>query len=226
MINSELRILIENSINGALYDIASVVHYILHDNYVSARLKNKLWFKFDGLKWKQIEEGPYYELSTTIIIMYEQFLNELLEKESQLKSELTEGVLSSEEASIELVLKALQNDMLKLGLIIDKLKNVNFKEALCKECLYMFYDPDFISRLDKDEHLICFKNTIYDMKDRVHRNGQHSDMISIYIDMHFVDPITEEDNSKQHALIDNFINFRKLLLKKRKPRHVYTLSSF
>jgi hypothetical protein len=226
MINPDLRLLIENSINGALYDIASVVHNILRNRYVSARLKNKLWFKFDGLKWKQIEEGPYYELSIAILRIYEEFLNELLEKDNCLKYELAEGVINSEENSIELVLKNVQNDISKVNIIIDKLKNVNFKEALCKECLYMFYDPDFMARLDKDEHVICFKDTIYNMRNKTHRNGEPSDMISIYIDMEFIDPKTEEDHSKLNDLIDNFTSFRKLLLKKRKPRHVYTLPNF
>jgi hypothetical protein len=69
--DSTLKSLLEISINGALFDIANVIYYIFKDEYVSARLKNKLWFKFDGNKWKQIEEGPYYELSTTIITHYE-----------------------------------------------------------------------------------------------------------------------------------------------------------
>ena len=40
----DFKSLLETSINGALLDIANVIHYIFKDDYVSARLKNKLWF--------------------------------------------------------------------------------------------------------------------------------------------------------------------------------------
>lgn len=225
MIGSELKGLLEQSINGTSYDIAQVVYFVLKDDYVSARLKNKLWFKFDGNKWCQIEEGPYYELSTTIVNYYESFLKELLVNESEYKQNKTDDNFNTEDKNIEEQLKFIQNDVIKTNNIIDKLKNVNFKESLCKECLYLFYDRDFISNLDKQEHLVAFKESVYDMKTKQLRNGTKTDMISIYIDSAY-DDVIQNDEVDYNELVKNFTQFRKNMLKKRHPKNVYTLSYF
>lgn len=226
MEDAQLKCLLEISVNGALYDIANVIHYLFKDEYVSARLKNKLWFKYDGCKWKQIEEGPYYELSTTIISHYENFLKELLVKETTFQTELSCENFENEIETIQKKLKTVQNDISKTNMIIDKLKNVNFKEAICKECLYLFYDPEFISKLDTKEHLIGFKNAVYDLRSNLVKTPEKADMISIYIDSEFKDPNTDEDKEYINDVINKFMTFRKNLLKKRHPKNVYTLANF
>ena len=225
MSDIELNVLIERSINGTLYDIAQVVFHLLKDDYVSARLKNKLWFKFDGTKWCQIEEGPYYELSTNIVSRYELYLKDLLLTEINLKNSKSGDNLETEDKSLDEQLKLVQCEITKTNGIIDKLKNVNFKESLCKECLYLFYNRDFISDLDKNDHLIVFKESVYDMKQKMVRSGEKSDMVSIYIDAIYDEVILNEEVDYDE-LVSNFIQFRKNLLKKRHPKNVYTLSYF
>ena len=225
MSDIELKVLIERSINGTLYDIAQVVFHLLKDDYVSARLKNKLWFKFDGTKWCQIEEGPYYELSTNIVSRYELYLKDLLLTEIELKNSKSGDNLETEDKSLDEQLKLVQCEITKTNGIIDKLKNVNFKESLCKECLYLFYNRDFISDLDKNDHLIVFKESVYDMKQKMVRSGEKSDMVSIYIDAIYDEVILNEEVDYDE-LVSNFIQFRKNLLKKRHPKNVYTLSYF
>ena len=225
MTDIELKLLIERSINGTLYDIAQVVFHLLKDDYVSARLKNKLWFKFDGTKWCQIEEGPYYELSTNIVSRYEVFLKDLLLTEIELKNRKSADNLETEDKSLDEQLKLVQGEITKTNGIIDKLKTVNFKESLCKECLYLFYNRDFIYDLDKNDHLIVFKESVYDMKQKMVRSGEKADMVSIYIDAVYDEVISNEEVDYDE-LVNNFIHFRKNLLKKRHPKNVYTLSYF
>ena len=71
---------IYSSLDGSIYDIAQVVHFLYKDFYKVARLKSKLWYIYDGLKWKQSELGPYYELSTNVVSLYQQFVMEEKEK--------------------------------------------------------------------------------------------------------------------------------------------------
>lgn len=212
--------LIEVSINGNLYDIGQVVHYILCGDYVCARLKGRLWFRFDGNKWCQIEEGPYYELSTTIVNTYESFLKELLVKEVNHQVDKTMFTTQEETNAIDATIKLVQSSITKCNAIIDKLKNVNYKETLCKECLYLFYDREFISGLDRCEHLVAFQDCVYDLKLKEVRRGEKEDMVSIYIDSLYEDVDFEND------VINNFLTFRKSLLKKRHPKHVFMLNYF
>jgi phage/plasmid-associated DNA primase len=221
-----LKYLLEISINGALCDIANVIYYLFKDEYVSARLKNKLWFKYDNIKWKQIEEGPYYELSTTILKYYEGYLKDLLNDEASLKSDMLVSESENDIEAMKQTWKSLHNDITKTNTIIDKLKNVNVKEAICKECLYLFYDPEFISKLDTNENLICFRNVVYDLRTKSVKVPLRSDMISIYIDKDYVVPVSEKDVLDMQDLVDKFISFKKNLLKKRQPKNVYHLSTF
>jgi hypothetical protein len=227
MINDPtLNSLIEISLDGALCDIANVIYYLYKDDYVSARLKNKLWFKYDGLKWKQIEEGPYYELSKTVLNYYEQYTKRMIENEYNLKQGLKSEHFESEKSDMETKLKKINNDIQKGNIIIDKLKNVNFKESICKECLYLFYNPEFIFNLDKKEHLVCFKNVVYDVKNNNVKVPEKDDMISIYIDVEYVEPTEKEDTDSLNELIEKFSSFRKNLLKKRHPKNVYNLATY
>lgn len=222
----KLHQLIEVSLDGALCDIANVIYYLYHSEYVSARLKNKLWFKYDGLKWKQIEEGPYYELSKSVLNHYEEFTKKLIKEEYDIRQELNSETFDSEKTELENKLKKINTDIQKGNNIIDKLKNVNFKESICKECLYLFYDPEFIFNLDKKEHLVCFKNVVYDVKQKTVKVPEKEDMISIYIDYEYIEPTEQSDIDALSDLINKFSIFRKNLLKKRHPKNVYELATF
>lgn len=194
--NKSLLNLVESSVNGYVYDIAKVVHYLYKDKYICGKLKSKLWFHFEKHKWKQTELGPYKELSTTILELFEEYK----------KLHLTDAN------------KAIQE---KTDNIILKLKNVSFKENICKECLYLFYDPDFIYSLDRKTNLVCFNNGVWDIKNKTFRDGTKEDKISLSIDMEYENNTTENFD----YVLNQFLQFRKKILVKRSPNHVFKIKS-
>lgn len=190
--DEKLYSLIEESINGYTYDIAKVVYYLYEDKYVCGRLKNKLWFHFVNHKWKETELGPYKELSTNILNLFEEFKNKLNPEDNK--------------ALIE-----------KAETIILKLKNVTFKENICRECLYLFYKPDFIHSLDRNINLICFRNGVWDISNKTFRKGEKEDYISLSIDMEY------NNNADLDYSINQFIDYRKKILNKRSPNYVFKI---
>ena len=48
--------------------------------------------------------------------------------------------------------------------IVKKLKTTSFKENIMKECKELFFDKEFIKKLDNNPYLIGFTNGIYDLK--------------------------------------------------------------
>ena len=190
--DEKLYSLIEESINGYTYDIAKVVYYLYEDKYVCGRLKNKLWFHFVNHKWKETELGPYKELSTNILNLFEEFKNKLNPEENKVLIEKTET-------------------------IILKLKNVTFKENICRECLYLFYKPDFIHSLDRNINLICFRNGVWDISNKTFRKGEKEDYISLSIDMEY------NNNADLDYSINQFIDYRKKILNKRSPNYVFKI---
>ena len=73
--DNKLFNLIEQSVNGYIYDVAKVVHYLYKDKYVCGKLKSKLWFHFQNHKWKETELGPYKEISTNVLNLFEEYKN-------------------------------------------------------------------------------------------------------------------------------------------------------
>lgn len=193
--DNKLKNLLIQSLSGNSYDIAKIVYYLYKEDYVCGKLKSKLWFKFNNNKWKTTELGPYNELSNNIVQLYMKY------------SETFENNKDNEK-----IIEQINN-------IIIKLKNVSFKETVCRECLYLFYDPDFITKLDRKIHLICFKNGIWDMNNKILRSGLKDDYISLSIDSNY--NTNEIDNIDY--IINQFLEFRKKILIKRSPNHEFKI---
>jgi len=189
--DTKLLTLIENGVNELnSYDIAKIVYYLYKDDYVCGKLKNKLWYHFEHHKWKQTELGPYKELSTNIVNLFEEYKRNI------------------------------NNDQVidKVNAIVFKLKNVSFKESVCRECTYLFYDSDFIMNLDRNINLICFNNGVWDIRNKTFRDGVKDDKISLSIGRKY-----DDNDDKLDSIINQFIQFRKKILEKRSPNHIFKI---
>ena len=194
MITEDARLLtlIENGVNELnSYDIAKIVYYLYKDDYVCGKLKNKLWYHFEDHKWKQTELGPYKELSTNIVNLFEEYKKNNINNEQVID---------------------------KVNAIVFKLKNVSFKESVCRECTYLFYDSDFIMNLDRNINLICFNNGVWDIRNKTFRDGVKDDKISLSIGRKY-----DDNDDKLDSIINQFIQFRKKILEKRSPNHIFKI---
>lgn len=206
---SDIAELVYKSLDDSMYSIALLVHYIYETKYKVAKIKSKCWFVFDGIKWKQTELGPYYELSIDIVNIYLHFL------QREMKNVMSE--------SDETIKETIDTNIQKFNKIIDKLKNVNTKENICKECLYLFYDCDFMNKLDTNPHFVCFQNGILDLQENKFRKGYSDDFISLSIDMIFSTPTTKKYKHEMSIIIDNFQNFRRKIINIRKNKLIFTV---
>jgi len=212
--------------SGMLYDIAVVVYNLLIKDYTVAKLKSKLWYKYDGVKWKPVEEGPYYDLSKVVLKEYEDYNNNKIQERTTLQQMMTLPTFESDEHENKEMLKQIDKELENLQIILTKLKNVNFKESICKECLYMFYDSQFFMNLDKHEHLVCFRNCTYDIISKKIVESTRDNMLSIYIDIDYnIDTIDIDDNEFED-IIHKYLLFRKNIIKKRRPTNIYRVKLF
>lgn len=204
------ELLLKSLEESCMYDIAQVVHYMYKKTYVVGRLKNKIWFHFENHKWKQTELGPYYELSTVVLTLYINIMNELLK--------FKEKTQEVDEKDLDTLIR-------NCDIIIRKLKNVNYKEQICKECLYLFYDSSFMLNLDRQVNLICFRNGVFDVSNNSFRDGKESDNNLIFIDHNYTEPSNEEEQLALNTLFENFNTFRYNILKKRDVKNAYVKST-
>jgi hypothetical protein len=209
--NDKLRELLYLSTSMSLYDIAKVVHFCYKKHYIVGKIKNKLWYVFDGIKWKITEVGPYYRLSSEIVELYERIKHEEENKLNELNDD--------QQNEVEEIMKKINI----FNNLIQKLKNVNTKEQICKECLYLFYDPDFIYRLDTNFNLICFENGVLNLETNKFGIGYPDQYLSIMINCDFSFPSNNNEKKELTNIFDLFKTFRLNILKKRKNKLIFNI---
>lgn len=199
-VDDEISPLMEKSIDtGSYFDIAMILYHLCKDQYVVTSIKNKIWFAYKEHKWVKTELGPYKELSTHVVFLFNEYRKSLVYKQKKQRS------------------KRLADKIIKCEDIILLLNESSCKEKVCKECLYIFYDDQFINKLDEDSNLVPFKNGVYDIHDGKLRDGLFSDYLSIYINKNF-----STDDLDNDRLIRDFQLFRNEMISKR-YRNLYKM---
>lgn len=199
--------------SGSTYALANLIFFLYNEKYVVSRLKTKSWYFHDGIRWISSEVGPYYELSTEIVSIYECLKTSIL---NVLDEYMCSDAYDETKESVKNLFLEKSN---KCDRIIEKLKNVNSKENICKECVYMFYNPNFMSKIDRNPYLVCFRNGVLDLQGNKFRKGEPSDMITIMIDMDFKFPLymrnDSADKTQINTLIEQFQVYRKNINEQR-----------
>jgi hypothetical protein len=189
---------IEKSLSGHMYDIAVVFHTMFKDRFACDNFRKKMWFEFraGSHQWSHTELGPFLVISTEFVSMYEAY------------HELIKNSIHSAEQTIE------QQKLASINGIIAKLKTVTFKENFCKECYYLFFNPHFISSLDTNTALVCFRNGVLNTLTNEFRDGRPSDMLLLYINSDY-DAENIEDIPMIQSLIIQYNRMREDVLHKR-----------
>jgi len=236
-IESTVSDFVNNTIrNPGSHVIAQLVFYLYKHKYKVGRLKSKDWYMFNDLFWKQTEIGPYYELSTDVLNIYEYYLFEEKGKLARIHKNIKlikqgSPTGGKPDTTNEHYLRLEQNNVSQaedrvnqIEKIIEKLKNVSSKESICKECLYLFYDDSFLHGLDTNPNLVCFQNGVVDLVNNKFRKGNSNDHLSILVDMNFVVPKNDEEKNKLNDIFDTFHAYRKIIINKRRNRLIFTPS--
>lgn len=199
-VDDEIIHLMEKSMDtGSYFDIAMILHRLYKEQYVVTSIKNKIWFVYKEHKWVRTELGPYKELSIHVVLLFNEYRKSLQQKQKKQRS------------------KRLADKIIKCQDIIMILNESLCKEKICKECLYLFYDDQFINKLDEDSNLVPFKNGVFDIRVGKLREGLFSDYLSIYINRHF-----SPDDLENDKLIKDFQLFRNEMISKR-YRNLYKM---
>lgn len=171
------------------FDLALLLHVLYKDTFVVTNIHKKTWFTFDHNIWTETEIGPYYELSTVVLQLFKNELITLSDKKTKKN------------------LQSIRNCEKIIGILGDPVG----KETICKECLYVFYDKNFIKQLDTDPNLIPFVNGVLNLKSNEFRLGLASDRLSVYINNAY----RPSSKKKTDKLIKDFVNFREQHIRNR-----------
>ena len=177
-------------------DFANVLFNIFKDSFVCASIKDTLWYEYRGQKWMEIDSGTELRklISKDMHDIYCQRSAETVEKLQ---------TLDQSDQRYEEVRK--QNN--KLSDICVLLKKTSWKNNIMREAQELFYDREFLDKLDQNPYLLCFNNGVVDFKQCVFRRGQPDDYISMCTNIDYCAEINKNPKGQKiSAEIDDFMN--------------------
>ena len=176
------------------FDLATVLYHISKDRFVCASIKSNCWYEYQGLRWYEIDSGNTLRLMISRD-MHQLYLNRIVDQTSKLQT------MEQQDATYDQTRKRVS----KLTDVATLLKKTTWKNNIMKEAKELFFDKDFISKLDQNPYLLCFNNYIVDFKKKTHRKGQPDDYISKCTNIEYA-PINEKKDGEIINELKNFIN--------------------
>jgi P4 family phage/plasmid primase-like protien len=176
------------------YDIARVLYHLKKDQFICTSIASNLWYQFRNHRWVEIDSG------TSLRMAISTELRSLYGK----KAEQINDALSKFEDPDDPKCKALTARLQKVIDIYARLGRTNDKKNLMQEARDMFYDADFMNTVDTNPYLLCCSNGVWDLKEKVFRDGKPEDYISMSTNLEYK-PLTEKDQKTKAEIID-FMN--------------------
>jgi P4 family phage/plasmid primase-like protien len=150
------------------FDLASVVFNMYKDRFVCVSVKNKIWFEYINHRWHEIDSGNTLRLALSKE-MHQIYFEKICEITNKAHSLGDQG-----DPAREKLMKTSQ----KITDICTLLKKTQSKQNIMREACELFYDKDFLAKLDRNPYLMCFNNGVVDFKQKIFRKGQPDDFLS------------------------------------------------
>jgi len=149
------------------FDLAQVLYNMYRDRFVCASIKDKSWYEYINHRWHKIDSGNTLRLAISKE-MHKIYIDKLNEVNKRV-----ETMDPTDPVRVKLM-----NSTQKISDISILLKKTQPKQNIMSEACLLFYDKDFMGKLDQKTHLLCFKNGVVDFKLKTFRKGQPDDFIS------------------------------------------------
>ena len=157
------------------YDLATVLYHRFKDSYVCVSVKGNLWMEYKNHRWFEVDQGTTLRkaISNQLRELYRnkavQYMNKANDGRKIINDEI-DPVAEQDDFS-KLISQRIFN-------ITKRLANTTDKNNIMKEAKELFYDGEFIDKLDTNPYLLCFKNGVFDFRDQKFRRGIPEDNIS------------------------------------------------
>jgi P4 family phage/plasmid primase-like protien len=215
------------------YDIATVLYHLFKNEYVCVSVKANIWYRFRNHKWSEIDSGTTLrraiseELRAAYIAKSRKLRSELIRmrEAANLAAAANSTATTSAPAPVALPppppapsapqpnaasdltsrLKFMQQRMETVCSIIERLAKTSEKKNIMTEAKELFFDGQFLERLDTNPYLLCFNNGVIDFKHKIFRKGIPEDCVSKTTNIHYV-PLDATKHGKIVAEIEDFMH--------------------
>lgn len=165
----------KNAKGSSDYDIATVLFHLCGDEFVSVSIRSNEWYQFINHRWIKNDCGTSLrnKISTKLRDLYNNKSSELVIRASKKDPESEEFKLIMGRA----------NKVLDIAFTLGSTKD---KDNIMKEARELFYNSEFLDKLDQNKYLLCFTNGIVDFKNKCFRKGYPEDYISKCTDSDYI----------------------------------------
>ena len=177
--------------NATDWDFAHVLYQMYKDEFVCVSIKNNVWYEYRKHRWYEIDSG------NTLRSMISKKMHDMyMKKVTDIMDTLQKMDQSDDKY------ESLRKRANKISDLCVLLKKTNWKNNIMKESKELFYDNDFINKMDQNPYLICFENYVIDFKNKIHRPGQPDDYISKSTNISYIplDEITDVESMDEVKL--------------------------
>jgi P4 family phage/plasmid primase-like protien len=189
-----IRDLLEMSLTATTVDVAKVLYQMYKYDYVCASIKEKIWYEFIGHRWVECEEGETLrkKISNELVFEYCKIIESCNQKINEIESVEENGGEGNKGSS-----KFYQRKASAYTELTQKLKTTSFIDNIMKEARYLFYDKEFLNKLDENKYLLGFENGIYDLNTHNFRDGKPDDYVSLSTKINYIPYVHEDELVEQ-----------------------------
>lgn len=177
------------------YDLAVLLHTAYQDRFVCTSIKNNIWYAFENHRWVETDTGSVLrlELSTSIYTLFAKKMHEGIMKDGPDLDKDAQSLAAKRVNKIS-------------GIIVD-LKNHTKKRNIMKEAADLFFERNFVTKLDSKPFIIGCTNGVIDFEcPHLFRAGKVDDYVSKSTRIEYA-PLTPEHD----AIVDEIeVFFRQL----------------
>lgn len=187
------------------FDFAMVLYYMYKDDFTCVSIKKDLWYIYKNHRWIENEGG------TDLRIQISKELHSIyINKYNTDLAYLSSGTIdpNSEKG------QALSKKIKKTSEIAANLKRRGIKDNIMREAKEIFYDTEFVDRVDANPKLLCFNNGVYDFELKTFRKGKPDDYLSKSTNINYI----KLDHNKHKKTMDEIHYFMEQLFPKRELR--------
>ena len=195
--------------NKSDHSLALVLYNMFKGLYVCASIKHKIWYQFIDNKWLEVDSGTTLREKISKDMAY-LFHN---------KCEILKNKATQEDQDPAAVAALTQKCAIVTGIFLS-LGQVHTKNNIMREAQELFYEKDFLEKLDANPYLLHFTNGIFDFKEGRFRKGKPEDYISLSTKQPY---ITFNKKNKKHNIYQKEINnfFEKLFTDEELRRYMW-----
>ncbi len=163
------------------WDIANILYKNYKDTFVCVSIKNNVWYKLVGHRWVETDSGIELRkiLSDKFRKLFRQYVSNIMAQQGQ---ELNENESKR--------LKMMSDKILD---ICNRLGRTNDKKNIMTEAKELFYDGNFMSKMDNNPYLLCCNNGVVDFKEKVFRKGHPEDYLTKCANIDYIQLTSEHD---------------------------------